>query len=94
MLDILSYIDNSAQDIPLVTALLSPMGGFTCDELAAIRIAYKNNKKQAFRDCCKSYLGLGNALSEKLKKFYLKAEELRSFSQVLTAAELIDKICE
>ena len=94
MLDILSYIDNSAQDIPLVTALLSPLGGLDCDELAAIRIAYKTQKKLPFRECCKKYVNLGNALSKKLEKFYERVEELKSFSEVLTAAELIDKISE
>ncbi|MDE6585943.1 MAG: UvrD-helicase domain-containing protein, partial [Clostridia bacterium] len=38
MLDILSLIDNAEHDVPLVTALLSPLGGFTEDELAQIRI--------------------------------------------------------
>ncbi len=93
MLDILSYIDNSKQDIPLVTALLSPLGGLTCDELAAIRIAFKG-EKSPFRDCCKKYINLRNATSRKLESFYARAEKLRSLAEILTAAEIIDKISE
>lgn len=94
MLDILSYIDNSAQDVPLVTALLSPLGGLDCDELAAIRIAFKGFKRMPFRDCCKKYITLGNALSGKIERFGKRIEELKDLAEILTAAELIDKISE
>ncbi len=95
MLDILSYIDNAQQDIPLATVLLSPLGKMTCDELAAIRITSKASAKETFRSCCKKYAErFNNAISEKLKKFYAKAEELRTLSEVFTAAEIIDKILE
>ncbi len=94
MLDILSYIDNARQDIPLTTALLSPMGGLSCDELATIRIAARNGKLP-FRDCCKRYAELfSNPLSIKLNKFYARIERLRALSEILTAAEIIDKIME
>ena len=95
MLDILSYIDNARQDVPLTTALLSPLGRFTCDQLATIRIAYKTYYRKPFRDCCAEYAKTyDNALSKKLKAFYSGMENLRSLSDVLTAAELIDKILE
>ncbi len=61
MLDILSYIDNKSQDIPLVSALLSPLGDFTDeglgafteDDLAVIRVAYGHGK--AFYKACGWY---------------------------------------
>lgn len=95
MLDILSYIDNSAQDIPLSTALLSPLGGFTCDELAAIRIAAKGSGRISFRECCERYAQrFNNSLAVKLNKFYEKVGKLRGLSEVFTAAEIIDVILE
>ena len=95
MLDILSYIDNAQQDIPLATALLSPLGNMSCDELAAIRIAAKNSRGEPFRSCCKKYAErFNNPLSQKLKKFYERIEELRSLAEVFTAAEIIDKVLE
>ncbi|MDE6598279.1 MAG: UvrD-helicase domain-containing protein [Clostridia bacterium] len=95
MLDILSYIDNVQQDIPLATALLSPLGNMSCDELAAIRIAAKNSGRETFRSCCKKYAErFRDTISQKLEKFYARIAELRSLSEVFTAAEIIDKILE
>ena len=93
ILDRLSLIDNAEQDIPLVTALLSPLGGFTEDELAAVRIFSKGEKRLSFRACCKKYLEYGqNGIALKLAEFYKKLEDYRNLSEILTAGELIDKI--
>lgn len=100
--DILSYIDNKQQDIPLATALLSPLGGLTCDELAAIRLKgeafvpkeVKDNGRVPFRECCRYYLKINDGLSLKLRNFKARIEELRNFAEVMTASELIDKILE
>lgn len=93
--DILSYIDNANQDIPLSTALLSPLGGFSCDELASIRIAAKGSFRMPFRECCKRYAErFGNRIAAKLGKFYARMEELRDLAEVFTAAELTDKIMQ
>lgn len=93
MLDILSVIDNAEQDLPLVTALLSPLGGFTEDELAKIRIACKNSKGLSFRACCESYRGtLRGGIADKLNEFFGKLDLLRRHSHILPAGALIDKI--
>lgn len=90
-LDILSYIDNAEQDYPLVSALLSPVGGFCEDELARIRVSARD--KKTFRDCCKSYLSImRDSISQKLDKFYNAVEELRDLSEILNAGELADEI--
>ena len=70
--DILSLIDNAEQDMPLVTALLSPIGGLCEDELAQIRIS-ANDRYKSFRECCKSYR-IGGAVGKKLNLFYKKLE--------------------
>ena len=97
MVDILSYIDNKQQDIPLATALLSPLGGLNLEELATIRVETKDKadeKRPSFRECCRLYIkyNRGEPLTEKLKNFKRKIENLRSLAEVLTAAEIIDKI--
>ncbi len=39
LLSILSVIDNPRQDIPLISAMRSPVWSFTSDELASLRVA-------------------------------------------------------
>ena len=90
--DILSLIDNAEQDVPLVTALLSPLGGFIEDELAYIRIA-ANDRFKPFRECCKNYRAAGG-IGSKLNSFYKKLESLRALSEILTTGALADEILE
>lgn len=93
LLDILSLIDNAAQDIPLVTAMLSPFGGFTEEELANIRISFKRQYKLAFRECVVGYITVfNNSLSAKIKNFMQKLDTYRDLAEILTAGELIDRI--
>ena len=95
MLDILSIIDNAEQDIPLVTAMLSPLGGFTEDELAAVRIFSKQEKRLSFRACCAMYMQNGcGYLAQKLNEFFIKLNTYRDLSEIITIGELIDKILE
>ena len=93
ILDILSLIDNAEQDIPLVSAMLSPLGGFTEDELAAIRITFKREGRISFRQCCKLYReNVRGAIAEKLNAFSQKLQILRDLSEIMSAGELIDYI--
>ncbi len=46
--DILSYIDNSEQDIGLIAFMLSPLGGFCEDDLARIKIAFRKKKLERY----------------------------------------------
>ena len=95
ILDILSYIDNAEQDIPLTTALLSPLGGLDCDELASIRIAAKGSGRTPFRECCKKYASRFNdEIAQKLNAFYGRAERLRGLAGVFSASEIIDEILQ
>lgn len=94
MLDILSLIDNCQQDIPLATALLSPLGNLTRDELARIRISELYNKdRPTFRQCMVEYADKnGDSLAYKIVDFFKKINAYRRLSEVLGAAQLIDKI--
>lgn len=94
LIDILSLIDNTEQDVPLCSALLSTMGDLTANDLSEIRLAYP--KEAFFRGACKRYAfereEKGNLLAYKLRKFYRYLEELRNLSCVMDAGELLTKI--
>ncbi len=93
LIDILSLIDNCQQDIPLSTAMLSPIGGFTRDELGRIRISQGSAPKMSFRDCLVNYRKyLSDGLSHKIATFFKKINGYRKLSDVLGASALIDKI--
>lgn len=94
-LDILSLIDNAEQDIPLVSALLSPLGGMNENELAQVRVTLKDKKELSFRDCCKLYCSvMRGSTADKLKAFGEKLEKLRNLSQIVSAGELADELLE
>ncbi|MBO4990189.1 MAG: UvrD-helicase domain-containing protein [Clostridia bacterium] len=89
LIDWLSYLDNAEQDIPLASALLSAKGGFSEDELAKIRLRFR---ELAFRDACKKYATLKGELAERLKAFFAYAEKLRALSRVMSAGEVLSKL--
>lgn len=95
LLNILSYLDNRQQDIPLASAMLSPLGGFSDSELARIRmgagIPKKSEQMPPFRTACIGYPALhpGDPVSGKLTAFFARAERLRVLAQVKTASEIM-----
>ena len=94
MLNVLSYIDNAEQDVALAAALLSPLGDFSEDELASIRLFGGTGRgAPPFRRCAQRYAEeKGDALALKLKAFYERAEGFRKLSKCLGAARLMDEI--
>ena len=88
--DVLSYLDNPEQDIPLCSCLLSPLAGLTADDLAAIRLAYP--AEHFFRVCCKKYAKGEGELAQKLQSFFEYIKALRTLSSVMTAGEVLAKI--
>lgn len=98
LLDILSYLDNGEQDVPLVTSLLSPLGNMSEGELAAIRIyadgtRAKDEKRLRFTECCRLYAQrTDDSVAEKLRGFYARADRLRTLSESCGAARVIDEI--
>lgn len=94
ILDILSYLNNNAQDVPLVTSLLSPLGGLTEGELAAVRIFGGVGKDApAFGYCCRLYADKNDDITaHKLRLFYGRTAKLRTLSESCGAARLIDEI--
>ncbi len=92
LIDILSLVDNAAQDVPLCSALLSTMGGLSADDLTNVRLAYKDGK-MPFRVASKLYAEeKTDETAYKLRKFYAYFEEIRKRSRVLDAGELLLQI--
>ncbi len=83
ILSLLKIIDNPLQDIPLVTVLRSPIGGFTENELVDIRL---HEQKVPF------YKALLKTDTDKVKKFLNLLEELKKAERELPLDELIWKI--
>ncbi len=94
LLDVLSYIDNGEQDIPLVSAMLSPLGGFSEEELARIRVFGGTGREAPlFRECAAEYAKKKtDGVAEKLKAFFDKVGRLRILADCVGAARLIDEI--
>ena len=91
LIDLLSLIDNEAQDIPLCSVLLSPIGGLTADDLTTIRLTYR--EENFFRMACRCYAAeQQDALAEKLRNFFEYFVQIRTLSRVLDAGELLTKI--
>lgn len=91
VLDWLSYLDNGAQDVPYVSALLSAVGGFTEAELTKIRLRFPS--PNTFCGAAEEYSAkMADPLSMKLKAFSRKVSALRAAAQAITAAELINRL--
>lgn len=89
--DVLSYVDNAEQDVPLCSALLSFAGRFTAEELAKVRIAYR--EEQTFRGACSRYAQeKTDTLSDKLRAFFAYFSRLRDLAAVTGAAEVLTQL--
>ncbi len=77
---LLQTIDNPRQDIPLLAVLVSPLFGFTAEDLAVFR---SKNRRGSVYDALKQWE------SEKAKVFLQTLEGLRKASKVQTLTELM-----
>ncbi len=95
LLDWLSYLDNPEQDIPMATAMLSAIGGFSDRELALIRLRTNmlRGDKSTFRAACRLCLSEqkeGNdPLCKKLGRFFALTRKYRDLTRVRTASEML-----
>ncbi len=104
IISLLKIIDNPLQDIPLVTVLRSPIGGFTDDELLEVRLEEDNcpffKALQKASERAKEQLNANkvNDLCEQLTyaikalRFIQMLEEFKSAEKILALDELIWKI--
>ncbi len=88
VLSIMRVVDNPLQDIPLLSAMISPVFGFTPDELALIR---EEKKNAPFWLCVKESAENGKT---KCQTFLEEIKRLRSLSVTLGAGEFIREILD
>ncbi len=86
MMSLLKVVDNPMLDIPLVSAMLSPVFNFTVDEIAAVRL---EDKKLPMIVCCRKKAEKGD---EKCAEFIAKLDEMRLMAAVEPVNRLIEKI--
>ncbi|MEG2080000.1 MAG: helicase-exonuclease AddAB subunit AddA [Oscillospiraceae bacterium] len=85
ILSMLTAIDNPLLDIPLVAIMMSPIYGFSADEIAKIRI---ESKTGAF------YNAVLKSESQKCKSFIKSLNEYQSLSTALSVENLLRTIYE
>lgn len=91
LLDMLAAIDNPRRDFKLVSAALSPFGGFTHEEAAAVRAAYRKEKfwyEAAYRYRAEKQ----DVLAQKLNDFFARLDRYRLFVSQNDVAALADKL--
>ena len=87
-ISLLQVLDNSRQDIPLASVLLSPIGGFSEEDLATLRIA---DKKSDLYTLIKNF-SADAELSARCKNFLAKINSWRDMARQIGVPELLSKI--
>ncbi len=85
ILSLLRTIDNPTLDIPLLATMMSPIYGFTADELAEIR---NENKHKTF------YFSVANSKNDKAESFVDDIKQLKKLSVTMSVSNFIRYIIE
>ena len=85
---LLKIIDNPVNDIPLTAVMLSPVFGFTPDDLALMRA---EKKKGSIYSCVVSAAEKGNAKAE---NFIARLREMRRIAATVRVGELVRRLIE
>lgn len=83
-LNILRIVDNPKQDVPLLSVLMSPVFGFTADDVARLRLS---DRRSDIYTCL-----VGESENEKVKAFLEKIRYWRNISVCLRVKEFIEEI--
>ena len=87
-LSLLSILDNARQDIPLAAVMLSPIGGFSEEDLAKLRLSNKNSDLYTL---IKNF-SADDELSARCSEFLDKIKNWRELSRQVGVPELLSKI--
>lgn len=93
--NILKIIDNPRQDIPLMSVMMSPVFGFSPDEISELRTetktgVFEEDKKADLYSCLLKM----KASSEKVTAFLSRIAYWRNLSICLSVSELVNEIYE
>lgn len=86
MLSLLRVLDNPMQDIPLLSVMMSPLFGFTPDELGLMKI---EDRKSALYTCVSHYAKTGDV---KTQRFFETLNRLRTYSVTMPAGSFVRKV--
>lgn len=96
LVGILQTLDNPESDVPLCTALLSPVGGLQENDLAKIRIFGNRMGEEGrlpFRRLAEAYSAQAeDSTAEKLRVFYNRIALLKKKTYLYTAAEVLGEL--
>ena len=88
-LNLLRLVDNKMQDIPMISVMKSPIGGFSVEDLITIRIGKNGiSYSQAVMECANEEGGL----SKKVQEFLSKIEKWAEDALILRLDEFIWKL--
>lgn len=89
-MNLLKLIDNKRQDIPLLSVMRSPIGGFTTEELIQIRI---RSREKTYYEAIQDYIAnVSDPLKDKLQKFMEKLSVWKEESRYVHVDEFIWKL--
>ena len=90
MLALLNILDNARQDVYLAAVLLSPIGGFTLEELAAVRIAAPDDDIfGALLTAARTENDIDPRVQQKAEVFRARLTDWRDSARTLGVPELI-----
>ena len=87
LLSLLKVIDNPSRDVPLLAVMMSPLYGFTADELAKIKLESGNTRAALYASVVRSK-------SEKAKKFIKEIQMLSETAVTMSISSFIRFLCE
>ena len=99
-LDFLRVLDNPMQDVPFAAVLHSPIGGFSAQELAELRIMYGTVSAQnktnrclyaAARLAADNALGKTDGVNSKAARFFELYDRLRAEADYISIHELLER---
>lgn len=94
MLSLLSVINNTHQNIPLITVLRSPIGGFSDNDLALLHITDKNDEYYIDKLSAYTKTGKDDTLKRKCTDFLRHINRWRGYTRHKSVAQLIWAIYE
>lgn len=89
MLNLLNVLDNLRQDIPLAAVMLSPIGGFSAEDLAKLRIDNRQDELFILVNVCAMN---NDELGLKCLEFLKKINRWRELSRQVSVPELLNTI--
>jgi len=89
-INLLRLIDNKRQDIPLISVMRSPVGGFSIEELVQVRLA---SRQSSYHEALEDYVSsCDDELAEKIRLFTGRLDEWADESRMMRLDEFIWKL--